>query len=569
MRLRGLTRLGITVSAGALFCVSFPPVNHWWAAIPAFALFAWVLTDRTTTPVGGVGYGLVFGLAFYVPLVPWAGAFAGTLAWLGLAMLCAVFTPFFGLTAVLVRRLPGWPVWFAVLWQVSEWLRSWIPFGGVPWGVIAAGQTRGPLLPLVRLGGSPLLSMAVVLLGCSLTAIARNLAVKAQRVHGGGVSSQAGSLRALAPPGAYLCVVSAAAASWLVVQGAATADDPSVTVAAVQGSVPQLGHDFNARRRAVLDNHVRETLRLAEDVRVGKAPRPLFVVWPENSSDIDPLIYRDAGRQITVAARAIGVPILVGTLLLVPNSAADHPAYTNTVIAWDPTAGPSERHTKQFVQPFGEYLPLPWLFSRFATHVNRFGYITAGRSTGVVRAAGVPVEVGACWEVTFDRALRQSVRGGAELLAIPANAATFGKMMSEQELGFAKVRAVELDRYVVVASTTGVSAVIAPDGHELARTGYFNPAYLDTSVRLKTDLTPAARWGALVQWISIAIGALAVLIAVVRGRRQRMGCRRGRAPAASASAAASASRSPSCSGYTVSPAPASSAISVASHQRWQ
>jgi apolipoprotein N-acyltransferase len=114
------------------------------------------------------------------------------------------------------------------------------------------------------------------------------------------------------------------------------------------------------------------------------------------------------------------------------------------------------------------------------------------------------------------------VNNGAQLLAIPANAATFGKMMSEQELGFAKLRAVELDRYVVVASTTGASAVIAPDGRELARTGYYTPAYLDTPVRLKTDLTPAARWGALVQWVLIATGAGAVLFAAVdRGRQRR------------------------------------------------
>jgi apolipoprotein N-acyltransferase len=102
------------------------------ATVAAGALFAWVLTAPATTPAGGAAYGLVFGLAFYVPLVPWAGAFAGTPPWLGLAMLGAVFTPFFGLTAVVVRRLPGWPVWFAVLWSMSEWLRSWVAFGGFP-----------------------------------------------------------------------------------------------------------------------------------------------------------------------------------------------------------------------------------------------------------------------------------------------------------------------------------------------------------------------------------------------------------------------------------------------------
>jgi apolipoprotein N-acyltransferase len=514
-----LTRLGVTVSAGALFYASFPPVNWWWAAVPAFALLAWVLTHPATTLAGGAAYGLFFGLAFYVPLLPWAGAFAGPSAWLGLAMLEAVFTPFFGLTAVVVRRLPGWPVWFAVLWPVSEWLRSWVPFRGVPWGVVAAGQTGGPLLPLVRLGGSPLLSVAVVLMGCSLTAIARDLAAWRRRSRD---SDVVGPPRAAALAGVYLCVVlSMAAAVWPVVRRAASADGPSVTVAAVQGNVPRLGHAFNARRRAVLDYHVRETLRLAEDVRAGRAPRPLFVVWPENSSDIDPLLNPDAARQITAAVDAIGAPILVGALLWVPHTAVDNPAYTNTVIVWDPATGPGERHTKQFVQPFGEYMPLPWLFSHLSPYANRHGYIVAGRSTGVVHVAGVPVGVGTCWEVTFDRALRQSVNNGAQLLAVPANNATFGEMFSEQQLAFSKLRAVELDRYVVVASTTGISAVIAPDGHELARTGYFTPAYLDTSVRLKTHLTPAARWGALVQWMLIAVGAAAVLAAAVCWRRSR------------------------------------------------
>ena len=503
--------------AGALFFSSFPPVNWWWAVVPAFALLSWVLTAPETTVAGGAGYGLVFGMAYAVPLVPWAGSFAGPLAWLGLAGLVALFTPFFGLAAVLVRQLPGWPVWFAVLWQVSEWLRSWVPFRGVPWGVVAAGQVHGPLLPLVRLGGSPLVSVLVVLLGCALTAIVR--AVVARSPRAGGAAGV--SLLGLAPAAAYLGVVSATAATaFVLVHPRAPADGPPVTVAAVQGSVPQLGYDFNAQRRAVLDNHVLETLQLAEDIRAGKTARPAFVVWPENSSDIDPLINPDAGRQISLAAREVGAPILVGALLMLPETPADFPGYTNTVIVWEPDTGPGERHTKQFVQPFGEYLPMPWLFSRFATHVNRFGYITAGRSTGVVHAGGVAVGVGSCWEVTFDRALRQSVHNGAQVLAVPANAATFGQMMSEQELAFAKVRAVELDRYVVVASTTGVSAVIAPDGHELQRTGYFTPAYLVAEVQLRDSLTPAARWGELQQRVLVGTG-VAVLVFAAVGRRRR------------------------------------------------
>jgi apolipoprotein N-acyltransferase len=67
---------------------------------------------------------------------------------------------------------------------------------------------------------------------------------------------------------------------------------------------------------------------------------------------------------------------------------------------------------------------------------------------------------------------------------------------------------------VVVAGTTGISAVIAPDGHEVARTQFFTPAYLDVAVRLKTSETPATRWGPLVQWVLVG-AAIAVLIAAM------------------------------------------------------
>ena len=34
--------------------------------------------------------------------------------------------------------------------------------------------------------------------------------------------------------------------------------------------------------------HAAETHELAEAVRAGTAPAPQLVIWPENSSDIDP-----------------------------------------------------------------------------------------------------------------------------------------------------------------------------------------------------------------------------------------------------------------------------------------
>jgi apolipoprotein N-acyltransferase len=512
-----LVELTVTIGAGLLLCVAFPPFAWWYTAFAALGLLAWVLTRESTTKAGGFGYGFLFGLAFYVPLLPWISGLVGPVPWLALSAVQALWPGLFGVLAVVVRRLPGWPLGLAGLWSLVEWCKSTVPFGGFPWGVVGFSQTNGPLLPLAHLGGAPLVSFAVALIGFCLTALALEIVVWTRH----------GDTHSAAPPEVVIpgicisVVLLGTAVVWPAVRHSATGadDDPTVTVAAVQGNVPRLGLDFNAQRRAVLDNHVRETQQLAEDVRAGRAPAPMFVIWPENSSDIDPLANPDAAQQITAAADTINAPILVGTVLRADGYRPDNPVSTNSVIVWNPRTGPAERHDKQIIQPFGEYLPWRSFFRLLSPYADRAGYFVPGSGNGVVHAAGVPIGVTTCWEVIFDRAAREAVRSGAQLLTVPSNNATFTQPMSEQQLAFGRLRAVEHGRYVVVAGTTGISAVIAPDGRELSRTGFFQPAYLDDQIRLKTQLSPATRWGPLIEGGLIAIGVATVLAAMLQNGR--------------------------------------------------
>lgn len=508
-----LPQLTVTIVAGLLLCLSFPPFDWWYLAVVAFGALVWVLTRETTTIAGGFGYGFLFGAAFYLPLLPWVSGFVGAVPWIALSLVEALFPALFGALAVLVRRLPGWPLWFAGLWAAQEWLKSTVPFGGFPWGVVAFSQTDAPLLPLARIGGAPLLSFAVVLVGFSFAAIVFEVVQWWRR-------DEAHKARppAVVLAGACITVVllaTALAGPAVRQSGMGAGEDQPVTVAVVQGNVPRLGLDFNAQRRAVLDNHVRETMRLAADVRAGRAPQPMFVVWPENSSDIDPLRNPDANELISNAAAAVDAPILVGGVVAADGHSPDNPVSTNSVIVWNPERGPVDRHDKRIVQPFGEYLPWRSFFSHLSPYADRAGYFIPGDGDGVVTAAGVPVGVATCWEVIFDRAPRESVRNGAQLLAVPTNNATFDEAMSEQQLAFARLRAVEHDRYTVVAGTTGISAVIAPDGHEMARTQFFEPAYLDTAVRLKSQLTVATGWGPAIQGLLIAVGVGSVIAAIL------------------------------------------------------
>ncbi len=519
--------MGAAVAAGLLMCASFPPLAWWWAAPLSLAVLAGVLTRPSTGYAGGFGLGFLFGVAFYLPLLPWISGLVGLFPWLALSVLCALFPAVFGLLAVAVRGLPAWPLFFGLAWVAQEWLKCSVPFGGFPWGVVGFSQTTGPLLPLAQLGGVPLLSFGVALAGFGIAGLA------SATLDWWWTRDRSTHPPAVVAPGVLIAVVLLTTVLMhphVRQAGTGAGDEPTVTVAAVQGNVPRLGLEFNAQRRAVLDNHVAETIRLADDVHAGRAAQPQFVIWPENSSDIDPLANTDAREQIQAAVAAIGAPILVGGVVATRDWTPQSPTATNTVIVWDPQTGPGERHDKQIVQPFGEYLPWRGFFRRLSGFADRAGYFVPGGGTGVVHAAGVPVGVATCWEVIFDRAARESVLGGAQMLAVPTNNATFNEAMSEQQLAFARTRAVEHDRYVVVAGTTGISAVIAPDGRELARTAFFEPGYLVAQIRLKTAQTPATRWGPLIQWTLVGAGLAAVLVGIVQNggfmrptRRRRPG----------------------------------------------
>jgi apolipoprotein N-acyltransferase len=315
---------------------------------------------------------------------------------------------------------------------------------------------------------------------------------------------------------AVLVVVSAAGPLAALVPPTPGPAERTVTVAAIQGNVPRLGLEFNAQRRAVLDNHVRVTEQLAADVAAGRRPQPDLVIWPENSSDIDPLRNPDAAARIDEAAAAIRAPIQVGAVL----SNGDRTT-SNSALVWEAGRGVVGRADKRRVQPFGEYMPWRSFFRLFSSYVDRAGYFVPGSGPGVNVIAGVTAGVAICWEVAFDDLVSDSVDAGAQILTVPSNNATFGLTeMTYQQLAMSRVRAVEHDRPVVVATTSGVSAMIRPDGSVMDSTGQFVPGILVERIPLEGTTTLSGRLGAAPEWGLTAVGVLAVLIAVGASQRR-------------------------------------------------
>jgi apolipoprotein N-acyltransferase len=493
---------------GVLLYLSFPPRTLWWLVLPAFALLAIVLHGRRAR--AGFGYGFLFGLGFLLPLLAWTGTLVGSLPWVVLGVFEALFLALACAGMALVSRLPAAPVWAAAVWIAGEAVRGRVPFGGLPWGRVGFGQPDGPLLPLAAIGGEPLLSFAAVLAGLALGELVRR-AVRRRSPR-----------RLLTPAVIGVLAMAAGPLAALVPPSGGGGPQRTATIAAVQGNVPRLGLDFNAQRRAVLDNHVRVTEQLAADVAAGRVPAPDLVIWPENSSDIDPLRNADAAAQIERAARAIDAPILVGTVLRNPPEMANHdgPTTSNAALVWAPGEGVVERNDKRRVQPFGEYMPWRDFFRLLSPYVELASNFIPGAGDGAVDMAGVRVGVAICWEIAFDDLVAESVAAGATVLAVPSNNATFGfSEMTYQQLAMSRVRAVEHDRPVVVATTSGVSATIAPDGTVTASTAQFTPDVLVARTELKDTTTLASRWRSAPEWTLVALGVFAIGAAIVTRRR--------------------------------------------------
>lgn len=507
------SRAVAAVIAGLLIFGSFPPRPLWFLAPIGIAVLT--LTVRGAGRLrSGFGYGMLAGLGFFVPLLPWTGIYVGPVPWLALSTVCSLYIGLFGLVARLLFALPGWPLWMALAWTATEWLRSSFPFGGFPWGRLAFGQADGWYLSLAMVGGAPLIGFAVALTGTAAAALLVRLWARMT------AASPTGGKPTGPATGTRLGVIAAAATlvvipmTGVILRAALPGPeegDRTITVAAIQGSVPRLGLDFNAQRRAVLDNHVRRTEELARDVAQGRVRKPDVVIWPENSSDIDPLRNADAAAEITAASEHIGAPILVGAVLVNGDRTT-----TNSVIVWNGAAGPGERHDKKIIQPFGEYLPMRSFFRLFSEYADRAGFFVPGDGDGTVHADGIDIGVATCYEVAFDRAFRDSMHAGAQLLTVPTNNATFGDSeMTYQQLAMSRVRAVEHGRALVVAATSGVSAIITADGAVQQQTPKFVPAALVAELPLRSTTTLATRFGATPELLSVILTAAAVVAAAI------------------------------------------------------
>ena len=516
LRGRGLLTLLLAGGfSGTLYSLSIPSIGidllAWICLVPAF-LFGL----RRNIPLGsgqifliGLGCGIAAGVGriYWIAetLVNYGGlnqmqALVSTAA---LILYLALYPALFFL--LICRSLPSRSPFFswlaASVWVLLDWAQSWV-LTGFPWQQIGYSQHQNfPVLQFASVAGVYGLSFAVILVNAAVTQailVPRRLLFCTGPVLFGMVGLVAYGHHRLA-----------------TIPNEPVAAELS-RVAVIQGSIPQDTKWKSDRQRRTTDHYIELTREFMAE-NAGKEYD--LIVFPETALPYyltDP-VYEEYRERVAGLARQLDIPILVGSLEG-RSGVAGHPIY-NRAFLMDRRGELVDFADKVHLVPFGEYLPLPQLFSYLDQLTAESGRFTRGDSH---RAIGLPdgdlrLGVFICYESIFPEITRTLALDNANLLINTTNDAWFGHTSAPyQHMAMAAVRAVECGLPMVRAANTGISGAVAPSGRVLAATNLFETTAIAVRLPPPAPATFYVRHGDILLLLCVLGLAIAAAVARIR-----------------------------------------------------
>jgi apolipoprotein N-acyltransferase len=390
------------------------------------------------------------------PALGAAGFVAAGVVWIGLYT--AAFAAW---VAWLARRRAAGPLLVAAGWVACELARSrvWV---GCPWALAAYSQAGAPRLLQIADAAGP---YGVGWLVAAVNASVAGLVEPALRPRRPWPSVAAVAL-ALAATLVY--------GGWRLGRSYGTGEPFQVAV--VQGGEEPRSPTRGGEARVA--TYVTLT-------RGALAAHPRLVVWPENAFE-GFLQEGSAARDAVLAlSRDSGADVILGGPYYTWRGSG--PRFRNAVflVRDGRLAG---RYDKFHLVPFAERRYEP------------------GPGPQVLYTAVGPVGAFVCFEAMYPERVRGFAARGAVLLANLSNDAWLGAASAaEHHLAMAALRAVENRRWLVRATTTGISAVVDPRGRITARTRYDGSGILVAPVRVSAARTPYQRWGDAGAWTAMSI----------------------------------------------------------------
>lgn len=512
-------RASIALLGGLLLAIAFPAYN--FAPGAFLGVFLLVLAVHKIGVTKALIVGFIAGYGFYGLVLIWLTTYLGPIPWMAL---CIAEALFFGIAMSLTSLVWRWlnaknlgalKPWLmaasvATIFLGREYFAGHYPYGGLPWARLGLSQVDNFTAKWV---------WAVDISGFSwLIAFVSALAAF-YFLHplpaGSGLRARATkSLPTVLSFGILIGVP-------FFVQLPTGNEIGKLKVAAVQGNANAGLFAINPPG-SILGKHLKVSQEL---VSSGKAKDIDLMVWPENSSDLDPLNNTEANILISeFVTNELKAPLLFG------NKTFRGKDFFNEVDLWLPETGLADWYDKKRPVPFGEYVPNRDFFMALAPDmVGLIGWdMSPGQRDGIFKVKGED-KVGSliCFEVTIDELHYDLIDQGASALMVQTNSSDFGKSVQGVQLAaISKMRAIETGRTVVSISTVGVSGIYAPDGTVIEELESFKPGAMVSEISLRSDITPAMIFGRYIEPTAFALTLLLSFWAIIstlairlRGRR--------------------------------------------------
>ncbi len=484
-----LFNLLLAVSSGALFALSFPDTSLSFLAFVALvpllvlilrcrsgrAVFAWGWLSQTVawlimTPwvvrvmshYGGLP--LPLGIAIFVAMALVLGFYGGVFSWL-------VFR---------FRLGDSFARWLLVplAWAAVEYARTYL-ITGFPWNLMASAIVEyTSFAQFARVAGPYLLGAMVVFSSTVLAWLITQRVTPIARVMVIGFASIL----------IFVWWTSGLVAAKLTMRPNGL---PPAIAALLQPNIAQ-------EMRWDPENTLRiytQMIALTEKAIAGGAE---VVIWPESTV---PLAYASNDffrQQIEQLSAMHHVDIILG-------SVAEDPAKASRIwnSAFLVSAGKSSgRYDKIRLVPFGEYVPLRRMLFFAEKVVRAVGSFEAGTNDRPLRGR-FSYGPAICYEIVFPQITRTQVKNGADVLVTITNDAWFdGSSAPRQHLNQARLRAIESDRYVLRAATTGISAFIDPAGQLLEQLPMNRTGIIFAKFQPRRSITPYVRFGDWFAWLA-------------------------------------------------------------------
>lgn len=462
--------------AGALMVSSFAPLEWWFIAPVSMAclFYYWSIA----TPFKSALFGFCFGFGLFITGVSWVyvslkiyGGMPTAMGVLAVVLFAGILSFYIALAGYIQAKLftnkSQRLLIMPFVWVVFEWIKS-VLFSGFPWLDIGYTQTVSVLSEYAPVGGVYLVSFMLAM--CSALLVLAVISCTAR-------------LKAIL---AISFIIGVAILGSFIEWSKATGEPVSITV--VQGNIPITEKWGTYYQNTVISKYIDLSAKYSADL----------TVWPETAL---PLYI----QQLDTASWQHILPSK-GALLTGIVDQPDNNTVYNAAVLYCENNQP-QLYRKKHLVPFGEYLPLKFLFNWLLEylHIPMSDFSSGHGRQPLVCSNNLNIALSICYEDSFAIEVRDGL-GEAGILVNISEDAWFGdSLAAHQRLQMARMRALELARPMVRSANTGPSGFINAEGEIIELTEQFKAQAINQAIQPMQGDTMYSRFGNWVVWLSILL----------------------------------------------------------------